>query len=263
MNAMPKPEPDEELVREQRPPGHAHRVRNLLVFGTLWAIAVLIAMVGIAAWVASTPAFENRVRRALIAELEKSTGGRVELQKFSWRLTHLEFEADDLTIHGLEASGQVPYAHVDRLFVRLQILSFFRAKIGLNYLEGEHLVIHLIVYPDGSTNQPKPKHASTGNTTDEVFDLAVGRTVLSDGVAILNDKQIPFNLSVNNLAAQVNYVPVRDHYVGTLHAEDVVAQRGADTPVHPVVDASVDMGRDNASLVSLVLQSGPEGKSQK
>jgi translocation and assembly module TamB len=264
MNAMPQPGPDEEPLRgEQPPPSHPHRGRNLFVFGALWTIAVLIVLAGIGAWVASTPAFENRVRRALVAELEKATGGRVELNRFSWRLTHLEFEADDLTIHGLEAAGQVPYAHIDRLFVRLQILSFFRAKIGLNYLEGDHPVIHLIVYPDGSTNQPKPKQSSTSNGTDEVFDLAVGRTVLNDGVAILNEQKIPFNLSVNHLAAQVNYVPVRDHYVGTVHAEDVVTQRGADTPVHSVVDASVDMGRNNASLVSLVLQSGPEGKSQK
>ncbi len=266
MNAMPQATPPapEEPVKEARPPQrHPHRLRNLIVFGALWTLAVLVVMVGLAAWVASTPAFQNRMRRVLVAELEKSTGGRVELKKFSWRLTHLEFEADDLTIHGLEAPGQVPYAHLDRLYVRLQILSFFRAKIGLNYLEGDHPVIHLIVYPDGSTNQPKPKHASSGKTTDEVFNLAVGRTVLNDGVAILNERQIPFNLAVNNLSAQVNYVPLRDHYVGTIHAEDVVAQRGTDTPVHSVVDASVDMGRNTVNLVSLVLQSGPQGTSQK
>jgi translocation and assembly module TamB len=263
MNAMPQPTPEDELVPEGPPPRHPHRVRNLIAFGALWTLAVLAVMAGIIAWYASTPSFENHVRRALIAELQKSTGGRVELKKFSWRLTHLEFEADDLTIHGLEGPGQVPYAHIDRLFVRLQILSFFRAKVGLNYLEGDHPVIHLIVYPDGSTNQPKPKHASTGNSTDEVFDLAVGRTVLNDGMAILNEEQIPFNLAVDNLAAQVSYVPARDHYVGTLHAEDVVAQRGADTPVHSQLDASVEMGRNNVNLVSLVLQSGPQGKSQK
>ena len=266
MNAMPQatpPAPEEPIVEAQAPRKHPHRVRNLIVFGALWTIAVLIAVVGLAAWVATTAVFQNRVRRVVIADLEKSTGGRVELKKFTWRLTHLEFEADDLTIHGLEAPDQVPYAHLDRLFVRLQILSFFRAKIGLNYLEADHPVIHLIVYPDGSTNQPKPKHPSTGNTTDEVFNLAVGRTVLNDGVAIFNEKQVPFNLAVNNLSAQVNYVPSRDHYVGTIHAEDVVAQRGTDTPVHSVLDTSVDMGRNSVDLVSLVLQSGPQGKSQK
>jgi translocation and assembly module TamB len=265
MNAKPQVPPGDEPLREEAPAPrrHPHRVRNLIVFSTLWTVLALVVMGGILAWYASTPSFENRVRRALIAELQKSTGGRVELQKFSWRMTHLEFEADNLTIHGLEGPGQVPYAHIDRLFVRLQILSFFRAKIGMNYLEGDHPVIHLIVYPDGSTNQPKPRHASTGNATDQVFNLAVARTVVSDGVAILNEQQIPFNLAVNNLAAQVNYVPLRDHYVGTLHAEDVVTQRGADTPIHSQLDASVEMGRNSANLVSLILQSGPQGKSQK
>jgi translocation and assembly module TamB len=83
-------------------------------------------------WYASTPQFENRVRQRVIAILEGATGGRVELGAFRWRLLRLEFEADNLTIHGLEPAGQVPYAHIDRLFVRVKIISFFRTKVGLN-----------------------------------------------------------------------------------------------------------------------------------
>jgi len=261
MNAMPEPEPEVQLLPKDKPRGR--RVMRLSLFAVVWAILVAIVCLSVAIWYASTPWFENRVRRVVIAELEKSTGGRVELKRFGWHLTHLEFEADDLTIHGLEAAGQIPYAHIDRLFVRLQILSFFRAKIGINYLGGDHPVVHLIVYPDGSTNQPKPKHPSTGNSTDQIFNLAIGRTVLNDGVAILNERRVPFNLAVNNLAAQVSYVPAGDRYAGTIHAEDIVAQRGADTPVHSLLDASVEMGRNSANLVSFTLQSGPEGKSKK
>ena len=265
MNAVPRTPGEPEFPQSEppQPSPRPHRMRNLVVFGALWTIVVLIAMVGIAAWVASTDAFQNRVRRALVAELQKSTGGRVELQKFSWRLSHLEFEADNLTIHGLEAGDQVPYAHIDRLFVRLQILSFFRTRIGVNYLEAAHPVFHLIVYPDGSTNQPKPKQASTGGSTDQIFDLAIGRTVVDNGVAIFNQRAIPINLTASNLAAQVSYVPLRDRYVGSLHVEDIVTQRGADVPVHSVVDASLEVGRNSANLVSLTLQSGPQGKSQK
>ena len=58
-------------------------------------------------------------------------------------------------------------------------------------------------------------------------------------------------------------MPTRDHYIGTIHAEDIVTQRGADTPVHSQLDASVEMGRNSANLVSLTLQSGPQGKSEK
>jgi translocation and assembly module TamB len=262
MNAMPESTPEEEPLREG-PRRRSHRVRNLTLFTVLWTLGVLLVLVGVAAWYVNTPWFANQMRRVVIAELAKSTGGRVELKKFSWRPTHLEFEADDLTIHGLEAAGEVPYAYVDRLYVRLQILSFFRRKIGLNYLEGDRPVIHLIVYPDGSTNQPKPKHPSTGNTTDEIFNLAAGRAVVNNGLAILNERKIPFNLAVDRLAAQVSYVPARDVYAVTLHAEDVDAQRGGDTPVHSQLDASAEVGRNSANLVSLTLLSGAQGKSQK
>ncbi len=263
MNAIPRntAEPDPQPTGSPRP--RSRRLRRLLVFGALWTVLVLIGLVSVTAWIASTPAFQNRVRRAVVAELQKSTGGRVDLKKFTWRLSHLEFEVDDLTIHGLEAPDQVPYAHIDRLFVRLQILSFFRPKIGLSYLEADHPVVHLIVYPDGSTNQPRPKHPSSGNTVNQIFSLAIERTVVDNGLAIVNQRSTPFNLTANNLAAQLTWVPARDHYVGTLHAEDVIAQRGADLPVHSVVDASVDLGRNSAALLSLTLQSGPQGKSQK
>src|SRR5258708_4720882 len=92
---------------------------------------ILAAALLIVAWYASTPGFENRVRNQVIATLEQATGGRVELGAFRWRLLHLEFEVDNLTIHGLEAASEVPYAHVDRLLVRAKIISFFRAKVGL------------------------------------------------------------------------------------------------------------------------------------
>ncbi|HEX4038542.1 MAG TPA: translocation/assembly module TamB domain-containing protein [Acidobacteriaceae bacterium] len=259
MNATPHPQIDHPPEGQPR----RGRIGRMVLRVVLWTLAVVAVLIGALSWYANTSSFQNRVRRAVIAELEESTGGRVELRRFGWRLTHLEFEADDLTIHGLEGPGQAPYAHIERLYVRLQVLSFFRPKIGLNFLEADHPEIHLIVYPDGTTNQPRPKHASTGSTKDEIFDLEIGRTVLNDGVAILNDRKILFNLSANHLAAQVSYVPQRDHYVGSLHAEDIEAQRGATTPLHSTLDASLEVGRNTAQLVSLTLQSGPGGKRQK
>ena len=228
------------------------------------ALCVLAALiVGGAAWYASTAQFENRVRREVISVLERATGGRVDLGALRWRVFHLEFEADNLTIHGLEAAGEAPYAHADRIYVRVKILSFIRTKIGLNYLEADHPSIHIIVYPDGSTNQPRPKVASTSNTsvTDTLFDLAVDRTEVKDGVALINQQAIPFNLAANNLGVTVKYVsPIiprgRDRYLGTIHVEDLTAQRGKASPVHSQLDLQVEVGRNEANLQSLQLQTG-------
>ena len=228
-------------------------------------LALAALLIGGVMWYASTPQFENRVRQRVIAILEGATGGRVELGAFRWRLLRLEFEADNLTIHGLEPAGQVPYAHIDRLFVRVKIISFFRTKVGLNYLEADHPVIHLIVYPDGSTNQPHPKTESTSNksVTDTLFDLQVNRTELNNGLAIVDQQATPFDLAANNLGIKLQYVapplghPTQDLYQGSIHIEDLTAQRGVSSPVHSKLDLQVQLERNAATLQSFNLQTGP------
>ena len=256
------PNPVSESSPAPQPPPR-RRAGRILLIGFLWVVGVIALIVAGLAFYASTAAFQNRMRQTVVARLEDATGGRVDLKRFGWRLTHLEFEIDDLTIHGREAAGQVPYAHVDRLYVRLKVLSFFRPKIALNYLEVDHPVIHLIVYPDGKTNQPQPKHPATGSAKNQIFDLAVGRTVVSDGLAIFNERSIPFDLRANDLAAQVSFVPASGHYVGTVHAEDIIASRGFDMPVHSALHAQMDVGRNTATLTSLTLQSGPRNGAAK
>ena len=253
MNAAAHPDP-------AKPRRRAGRMALLVVF---WALVGVAVLAGGLCWYATTPAFANRVRHAVIARLEQDTGGRVELKSFSWRLTHLEFTAEDLTIHGREASDQIPWLHIDRLYVRLQILSFFSPKIALNDLEADRPVFHLIVYPDGSTNEPLPQHRSQRSVKDEVFNLQVAHTTVNDGLAVLNERRFPFQLAAGNMTAEISYVPSDDHYVGTVHAEDLVAQRGREAPVHSVLDTQFDVGRGNAKLISLTLESGPRNQPQK
>jgi translocation and assembly module TamB len=223
----------------------------------------MVALAGGAIWIANTAQFENYVRGKVVSALERATGGRVELGAFHWRLLHLELVADNLTIHGLEAPGEIPYAHVDRLYVRVKILSLARREIGLNYLEADRPVIHLIVYPDGSTNQPHPKVREANNkpVIDTIFDLEVSRTEVRDGVAIVNQMATPFNLAADNLAVAVTYVPAtgakgRERYLGSVHVEDLTAQRGKAAATHSTIDAQAELGRNEIDLQSLRLQSG-------
>ena len=247
------------------PPVRRHTLWRHWWKAGLALLAVVGVLIGAVAWYGSTPQFENRVREKVIAVLEESTGGRVELGAFRWKLLSLEFEADNLTIHGLEPAGQVPYAHIDRLVVGVKIISFLRTKVGLNYLGADHPVIHIIVYPDGSTNQPHPKVPSTSHEsiTDTIFDLQVNRTELNDGLALINQQATPFDLAANNLGIKLQYVAAplshsdQDLYQGSIHIEDLTAQRGGSSPVHSKLDAQVQLSRNSASLKSFQLQTGP------
>ena len=74
------------------------------------------------------------LRRAVVAQIEKSTGTQVELGRFQLRLWGLRFELDNLTLHGLEDRGMPPLFHADRVSAKVRIVSFFSRKYALDEL---------------------------------------------------------------------------------------------------------------------------------
>jgi translocation and assembly module TamB len=173
-------------------------------------IAILLLFIGTGVYLTS-PSFNRLVRAKVIDQLEQITGGRVELKSLRWNLSKLDIEVDDLTIHGLEAPSDVPYAHFDHMTIRAKIISLLRKEIGLRYLAIKHPVIHLMVYPDGRTNQPTPKtKKSNTDPIQTVFDLAIGRAELSDGLLIYNDRKVPFNIAADKLSAGLTFTPNAD-----------------------------------------------------
>ena len=113
------------------------RHRGLRRFGriVLYFVAGIVVLVLAGLWFASTASFANYVRAKLVDVLSTATGGRVEVGGFRWHPLKLEAEVDQLTIHGLEAPGEVPYAHVDKVALRAKIIDLFKAQVGLRWLE--------------------------------------------------------------------------------------------------------------------------------
>ena len=79
--------------------------------GVTVGVVLLALFLGVALYLRSA-SFVDLVRRRLIVALEGATGGRVEMASFRWNLSQLTVEATDLTVHGLEPAGELPYAHV-------------------------------------------------------------------------------------------------------------------------------------------------------
>ncbi len=177
---------------------------------------VLLAATFFLVWYVRSPRFADLVRRKTIAALEDATGGRVELHAFHWNLSKLEFEADDLTIHGLEAPDERPYAHADRIYVRLHIISFVEKRINVKDLGLEDPVVHLIVNPDGTTNAPEPKVRSNATPVQQLFDLAIDHLNLSNGQLLVNDRTLPLDFAADDVTAVMTYDRVDSRYDGTI-----------------------------------------------
>lgn len=225
--------------------------------GVALVLLIVLAVVGLLLY-ASTPQFSDMVRKKVVAVLEDSTGGRVELQSFHWSLLRLAVTAGNLTIHGLEGPGETPYAHFSRLYVRIRVLSFLRPKIALDYLEADHPVFHLIVYPDGSTNQPRPRRPVESNRsfTDTIFDLQAQRVEADQGLVLINQRAIPFNLAANNLRAVVTYSPAKDRYLGSLQVADLDLQRDSMPALSSRLTLDLELARTAATLKALHFASG-------
>lgn len=273
-DATPEPElPPEPEVKKRRP----SRVRRFFLRHLPLAVAggtVLLAagMVGLFFW-ASSASFQNFVRGRMVRGLETATGGRVEIGAFHWNLLHLEAEADGVVIHGREAAGEAPYVQVGRIRADLSVLGFWSPRILLRSLDISRPQLHLIVYPDGSTNQPQPRRPRRPGKPllDRFFDMKAGRVSVQEGVLDYENRAarfdfqnrlIPLDFAANDVSLRMAYMPATasapEAYQIEAGARDLNLARGAPgnarvadragPPVQGFFQASLTLTRSAATL---------------
>ncbi len=232
------------------------RSRTRLIVGMAVAVVLLAMVVGGVLYLRS-PQFEELVRHRLVGVLEEITGGKVELQSLHWRLSRLEIEANNLTIHGLEPAGQLPLAHADRVYARVRIISFVDRQVNLRALRLDRPVIHVIVNPDGSTNVPEPKVKTGSNhsAVQQLFDLATNRAELRDGMLIVNDRKLPLDFSASDVAADMNYARFDRRYDGSVHVGKMDAQYQNYRDVAASADAAFGLWQNRVEIRSLKVTS--------
>ncbi len=234
------------------------------VVGSMLLLVVLV--LGGLAWYSTTANFERRVGKEVVSVLEDSTGGRVELGRISLDIWHLAIEVDGLVIHGLEGPGEAPYLAADKILVRLKINTIIshavgkgaQSHVGLNFLRVEQPRIHLIIDKDGKTNQPVPKHPSTSTEPlqDTLLDLQAKEIELANGLAVVNDRAIPFDVAARDLNARVQYLPETDRYGATIDLNDLRTQMAKEPEAQSRLHVEAEIGRDMAQLTKLDLHTG-------
>jgi translocation and assembly module TamB len=224
----------------------------------LWV--VLAGLTGLAGlgWYSTTDSFRELVRQRLIATLERMSGGRVELGNIHLVPFHLQVEIRNLTIHGREQPGDIPYAHLNSVVAQLKILSFLRTDIGFSYIILDHPVLHIIVYPDGTTNQPAPhvKQASGKAPVEQLFSLSISRLEVRRGELILGHQRIPLDFMARDVSADMEYELLRRSYEGNVLLGKVDTALRGYRPVAWTVEAHFTLSRNRVQVRSLKASSG-------
>jgi translocation and assembly module TamB len=166
---------------------------------------IVVAIITATAGYLTGPHFNLYVRNRLIAAIDESTGGHTTIAGLKWNISKLEIELRDITVRGTEPRDQQPFAHIDRLFVRLKIFSLLQGDYGVRYLEADRPTFNVITYPDGTTNLPVSKQKRTDKPVDQLFHLAMERAEIHSGLIFWNDKPAPLELTANDIVAFMTF----------------------------------------------------------
>ncbi|MBZ5655993.1 MAG: translocation/assembly module TamB domain-containing protein [Acidobacteriia bacterium] len=235
------------------PPRRRLWLRLLLLFCIFSA-----ACLSILGWYVTTDSFQQKVRRRVTSALEKATGGRVELGQLHTIPFRLRIDARNLTIHGREGADQVPYLHIDRLQAEVKIISLLSTSIGLHSLVLEHPVMHVLVYPDGSTNQPSPPggRSLSQKPVEQLFSLSASHMEVQHGEIQWNENRIPVDFDGRDVSFVLNYLLLHRQYQARLALGSVATR----LPPYPEfvwrADTSLLLSHDHAEISTLTVASG-------
>jgi translocation and assembly module TamB len=241
-------------MSEPRAKSRWRRFCNYLLFAGLTGLFLL----GAVTWYTTSDSFQGRVRRRLVAELERVTGGRVDLGGIHTIPFRFQVDVRDLTIHGRESANEVPYAHVDRLVARVKLISALGAEFGFSSMVLDRPVIHIVLYPDGTTNQPAPKLTGTSEKTslDQLFALSIDQLEVRHGEFLWNDERTPLDFVAHDVSADMSYSLLHRQYDGSLLLGKIDTQFENYRPVAWMAEAHFIVGHDSLEIKSLKATSG-------
>ncbi len=150
------------------------RLLGRVVLRIAAATAVLLVIAGLAGLVVVQSGwFHEYVRQRIISEIERATGARVELGRFSFRGPTLTATVAPLVLHGREPAGDPPLLRVESVTLGLRILSFAERKVDLATVKLEKPEFRVVINPDGTDNFPLTN--GKGNWPEDLINLAVGQ----------------------------------------------------------------------------------------
>jgi translocation and assembly module TamB len=220
------------------------KTRNKILVG---AAALVVLLLAASILIVRSGWFSNFVREKIIAVVEESTGGRVEIGSFQFDWTHLTVRIRNFVLHGREPRDAHPLVRVPLLDLRLKLLTGFKKVVDLRYLGIHQPQVNLIVFRDGTTNIPQPKvhkPPSQRSSLQTVVDLAVQRFEIENGLLEYAQQKSSFAARGENLRVLLNYNAANPSYQGNLSIDPVLVTAVDRPPLRVRVDLPVTIEND-------------------
>ncbi len=219
--------------------------------------AAFLALLGLLIYI-NTDSFQSLVRRRLVAEIERITGGRAEIASIHTIPFRLQAEVRGITVHGREPVNDIPLAHVDHIVARLKIDSLLRSELAFDEIVLDQPIVHVAFYADGTTNFPPRKQivATGANPVDQLFALSIDHFELRHGQMLWDDKTIPLDFTARDAALQMDYSFLHRRYDGRLLLGFVHTKLLDYRPFAWMTTMQFNLSSNSADVTSLTWNSG-------
>ncbi len=202
--------------------------------------------------------FRHQVRERIVAEIEESTGGRVEIGAFHYDWRRLTAEVSPFVLHGREPAGAPPLVRADRIQIGLKILSALKRDVDVREIVVDRPQVHVRVAEDGVSNIPVPQRRNTyRGLIPQLLDLKIRHFALRNGSFEYNEARLPLNLSGDDLVADIRYLANGPQYAGTITAQAVKGETPVFAgPLAVNVKGAFAMREKRLEITSLELERG-------
>jgi len=218
----------------------------------LWTLAVLATVVVLASiagvLIVRSDRFHQYIQRRIVDEVQRATGGRVELGGYSLDWHNLTAQVQQLVIHGKESPAEPPLLQVGSATLGLRIISVLETKVDLASLRVERPQAYFVVYPDGSTNFPGPPARSNKVWSEEMLNLKIGSYEIVDGLVEYDGQRIPLHLKGEHLRARMNYEAQTPSYRGDVSTDSLQVTAEGYGPIPTSMSASFALEKSRIVL---------------
>jgi translocation and assembly module TamB len=224
----------------------------LRILAVLVLLAAVCALTGVLVFRSGW--FYEQVHRRMVMEIEKATGGKVDIGNFAFDWKRMEITVGPVVLHGKESASEPPLVRVASATVGLRIISMMERKVDLTSLRIEQPRVRIVFYPDGTNNIPDPavRHPETTWAQDLVH-LAVGRYEVIDGVFEDDDRQIPLNFRGEDLQVHMSYETRGARYRGELESNRVRLVTDRVGPIEVSASAAFTLDKSTIDVSRLKL----------
>jgi translocation and assembly module TamB len=207
------------------------RIKKILSIAaaSLVVLMVLAAIIGIR--VTQTEWFRNYVKQKIVTATEEATGGKVDIDSFTFDWRHLRAVVTGFVIHGNEPPDALPFLRAPRVQVDLRLFTSIHHILDVVYLGVDRPEANILVTADGQNNIPAPKTTAGGSQPplQSIVNAAIGHFDLNDATIAFAEAKTMFSLHANNFRAELWFNVLQQGYRGQLSFQPLYAASGRNT----------------------------------